>query len=73
MRTVLGAIRKPALSSEKYLAPPDDAFFDISIIIINTCKLYLQMSNYFNGLYKYIYLFLLNFLLALFIVCIDNR
>ena len=41
MRTVLGAILNPVLSSEKYLAPDDAFFVDISIIIINTCNIYL--------------------------------
>jgi len=40
MRTVLGAILNPVLSSEKYLAPDEAFFVDISVIITNTCKLY---------------------------------
>jgi hypothetical protein len=60
IRTVLGAILNPVLSSEKYLAPEVPFFVDISIIIINTCNINLeinhphiiQLLNYFLSLLK---------------------
>jgi len=46
IRTVLGAILNPVLSSEKYLAPDEAFLVDISMIIINTCNLYDKLSKY---------------------------